>query len=197
MKAAGIKRIDKSGTYEWPWSANHGLIVIYGACGGGGGGGGAFCKDGLNMFGSTGGKGGGGGGATSVTIGANQFVAFGGDGGGGGSGGGVDEGIPMRGINGRGARYGKGGDGGQGAKAELESSKLISEGGDGGKGFPGEIKVIELEDLSRGMSIEIEIGDCGRGGFGGEGYRNADSGTDGEGGSVKMVPIPQVSEEDL
>lgn len=147
MDAAGIKRIDKSGTYEWPWATNHGLIVICGASGGGGGGG-------------------------------------------------MDEGMPKRGVNGRGARYGEGGDGGQGAKADLEPPKLISEGGDGGKGFPGEIQVIELDDLSKGVSIEVEIGEYGEGGLGGEGYRDAESGADGKGGSVLLVPILQSVEED-
>lgn len=196
MDAAGIKRIDKSGTYEWPWATNHGLIVICGASGGGGGGGGAFCKDKLNIFGSAGGKGGVGGNGTKVVVGPRQYIAFGGDGGGGGGGGGMDEGMPKRGVNGRGARYGEGGDGGQGAKADLEPPKLISEGGDGGKGFPGEIQVIELDDLSKGVSIEVEIGEYGEGGLGGEGYRDAESGADGKGGSVLLVPILQSVEED-
>ena len=66
MQTTGLKRILKSGTFEWPWPTAFGLAIITGAAGGGGGGGGALCIQGLNLYGSAGGGGGGGGAATTV-----------------------------------------------------------------------------------------------------------------------------------
>ena len=189
MRETGLRRIRKSGTFEWPWPTSHGLIVVTGAAGGGGGGGGAFCIQGLNLYGARGGRGGRGGTATTLATGTRTFPAAGGNGGGGGSGGGLTDGEPTQAKRGVGCRYGNGGEGGQGATAYPIPDRTVSNGGDGGRGFPGETLVVELLDLSAGDVFQITIGEGGDGGRGGDGYVNGGAGAKGTGGSVLFVPI--------
>lgn len=61
MPNEDLRRVAKSGAFEWPWSATRGLAIVTGAAGGGGGGGGALCIQGLTLHGSGGGGGGGSG----------------------------------------------------------------------------------------------------------------------------------------
>ena len=175
MRDAALHRITESGNFEWPWAAPTGLAIITGAAGGGGGGG-AFCLEGLNLFGAGGGGGGGRGGATTLQAGEESYRAAGGNGGNGGAGGGLDDGHPVNGINGKGCHYGLGGDGGAGAVAPPAEGRLVSNGGNGGKGFPGETLLVELQGLSKGDEIKIEVGRAGGGGGGGKGYGKGSTG---------------------
>ena len=167
MRDAALHRITESGNFEWPWAAPTGLAIITGAAGGGGGGGGAFCLEGLNVFGA------------------------GGDGGGGG---GLNEGHPVNGIDGKGCHYGGGGDGGAGAVAPPAEGRLVSNGGTGGKGFPGETLLVELQGLSKGDELKLEVGRGGGGGGGGEGYGTGSTGAIGADGFVVFVPLHVDSE---
>lgn len=196
METAGIKRIDKSGTYEWPWATTRGLAILSGAAGGGGGGGGASCKDGLSFIAGGGGDGGDGGDGTRLVINETVFIAAGGEGGGGGGGGNIRDENPEKGTNGRGCHYGEGGQGGQGAAtdSEVNPERIVSEGGNGGKGYPGQVCVIELEKLTIGTSIEAAIGAGGNGGKGGKGHRDAENGASGTGGFVLLIPIQDKTE---
>ena len=189
MTGARLRRINESGTFEWPWTASSGLAILTGAAGGGGGGGGALCWEALNLFGGGGGGGGGGGHATTLKIGEQVHRAAGGDGGDGGGGGGLDNGRPVSGKNGRGCNHGAGGDGGRGALAAPDERRIVANGGDGGKGFPGETAIAELHGLSKGDRFEIEVGSGGTGGRGGEGYENGGAGAVGSGGFVLVVPL--------
>ncbi len=189
MQGARLRQIVESGTFEWPWPTPLGLVIITGAAGGGGGGGGAFCIEGLNLYGGGGGDGGGGGGVTAVTIGSRTYQAAGGNGGGGGGGGGITDGKPAKGANGLGCRYGCGGEGGRGAVVQPSPERTVSDGGDGGRGFPGETRVEELKDLSVGALFEMVIGQAGREGKGGQGYKKGTDGTKGIDGSVLFIPI--------
>jgi len=189
MRDAALHRITESGNFEWPWAAPTGLAIITGATGGGGGGGGAFCLEGLNLFGAGGGGGGEGGKATTLQVGEQSYRAAGGNGGDGGAGGGLDDGRPVNGINGKGCHYGLGGDGGAGAVAPPAEGRLVSNGGNGGKGFPGETLLVELQGLSRGDEIKIEVGRGGGGGGGGRGYGTGSTGAIGADGFVVFVPL--------
>lgn len=189
MRDAPLHRITESGIFEWPWAAPTGLAIITGAAGGGGGGGGAFCLEGLNLFGAGGGDGGEGGEVTTLQAGDESYRAAGGNGGDGGNGGGLDDGHPVNGINGKGCHYGLGGDGGAGAVAPPAKGRLVSNGGNGGKGFPGETLFVELQGLSKGDEIRVQVGRGGGGGSGGKGYGKGGPGTIGAGGFVVFVPL--------
>lgn len=189
MRDAVLHRITESGNFAWPWATPTGLAIITGAAGGGGGGGGAFCLEGLNLFGAGGGGGGGGGKATTVQVGEQSYRAAGGNGGDGGGGGGLDDGHPVSGINGKGCHYGLGGDGGAGAIAPPAEGRLVSNGGNGGKGFPGETLLVELQGLSKGAEIKVEVGRGGGGGGGGKGYGTGSTGAIGADGFVAFVPL--------
>lgn len=189
MRDATLRRIAESGSFEWHWAAPTGLAIITGAAGGGGGGGGAFCLEGLNLFGAGGGGGGGAGEATTLQAGEESYRAAGGNGGDGGGGGGLEDGHPVNGINGKGCHYGLGGDGGAGAVAPSAKGRLVSNGGNGGKGFPGETLLIELQGLSKGDEMKIEVGRGGGGGGGGKGYGNGSTGAIGADGFIVFVPL--------
>ncbi|MCY4189605.1 MAG: hypothetical protein OXD30_14100 [Bryobacterales bacterium] len=189
MRDAALHRITESGNFEWPWAAPTGLAIIAGAAGGGGGGGGAFCLEGLNLFGAGGGGGGGGGEATTLQVGEHNYQAAGGAGGNGGNGGSLDDGRPVNGSNGKGCHYGSGGDGGTGAVGPAAEGRLVSNGGNGGKGFPGETLLVELQGLSKGDEIKIEVGRGGARGGGGRGYETGNAGDIGADGFVVFVPL--------
>ena len=186
---SGQTLVLESGGFEWPWSTPIGLAIITGGSGGGGGGGGALCIHGLNLYGGGGGGGGGGGSVTSLTIGHRHFEASGGSGGSGGDSGGLFNGQPTRAQHGSGCHFGNGGTGGKGAAPTPDDGQIISNGGDGGKGFPGETLIIELSGVSIGEELQIEIGEGGGGGGGGEGYVSGGTGTKGDDGSVRFIPI--------
>ena len=189
MRDARLHRITESGYFEWPWAASSGLAIIAGAAGGGGGGGGAFCLEGLNLFGAGGGGGGGGGGTTTLKAGEESYRAVGGNGGDGGGGGGLEDGHPVHGTDGKGCHYGLGGDGGAKAVVRPAEGRLVSDGGEGGKGFPGETLLVELQGLSKGDEMKIEVGRGGGGGGGGEGYKQGGKGAVGANGFVVFVPL--------
>ena len=189
MRDAALHRITESGNFEWPWAAPTGLAIITGAAGGGGGGGGAFCLEGLNVFGAGGGGGGEGGNATTLHVSEQSYRAAGGAGGDGGGGGGLDDGNPANGIDGKGCHYGVGGDGGAGAVAPPAEGRSVSNGGRGGKGFPGETLLVELQGLSKGDELKLEVGRGGGGGGGGEGYGTGSTGAIGADGFVVVVPL--------
>ena len=189
MHAVGLCRIEKSGTFAWPWDSRHGLLIVQGAAGGGGGGGGSCRVEGLTIFGADGGKGGGGGRTTLVEYKQKSWQAGGGNGGAGGDGGGLDEGKPVAGAHGTGCRHGDGGDGGNGGKAILVDGNLASDGGDGGRGFPGETLIVELDDMSVGDRFKVSIGDGGEGGLGGQGHNSGEAGGKGADGAVVFVPL--------
>ena len=189
MTDIALRRITESGIFAWPWATAHGLAIVVGAEGGGGGGGGALCLEGLNLFGAAGGGGGDGGASTTIRAGEEIYRAAGGSGGDGGAGGGLVDGEPVKGKNGKGCHYGDGGAGGHGAVAPPAEGRLASNGSDGGKGFPGETRIVELHGLSKGDRFEIEIGQGGDGGGGGDGYEQGDAGVRGNGGSVLFVPL--------
>ena len=189
MPKTGFSRIVESGVFKWPWTTQHGLLVIVGAAGGGGGGGGALCLEGLNLYGAGGGGGGGGGQASGVTHMESTYQAAGGSGGDGGAGGGLHDGRPVDGKPGRGCHYGDGGDGGRGAVVPAVEGRLASNGGDGGKGFPGETRIVELAGLSVGERFEVNIGNGGGGGGSGQGYAKGAVGIAGASGFVLFVPL--------
>lgn len=183
-------RVTETGAFSWPWDTSRGLAVIAGAAGGGGGGGGALCLEGLNFHGSGGGRGGRGGGGTTLLVGERLHVARGGSGGGGGGGGGIKDGEPLRGKDGAGCHFGLS-DGGAGGRPSAAPDRIVAEGGDGGRGFPGETVVVELEDLTVGDALQIQVGEGGAGGAGGAGYEEGRGGTSGQNGHVLIVPLTE------
>ena len=162
MRDAAVHRITESGNFEWPWAAPTGLAIITGAGGGGGG-------EGAN--------------ATTLQVGEQSYQAA------GGAGGGFDDGHPVNGIHGKGCHYGlSGGDGGAGAVAPPAGGRLVSNGGNGGKGFPGESLLVDLQGLSKGDEIQIEVG-RGGGHGGGIGYETEGAGAIGADGFVILVRL--------
>lgn len=188
MRDVPLRRISESVSFEWPWAAPTGLAIISGAAGGSGGGG-AFCMEGLNLFGAGGGGGGGGGAATTLYAGEERYRAAGGNGGDGGSGGSLDDGRPVKGKNGKGCQYGHGGDGGAGAIAPKAEGRVVANGGNGGKGFVGETLNVELQGLSKGDEMRVEVGQGGGGGGGGKGYGEGCAGAIGADGFVVFLPL--------
>ena len=194
MQAIPHERIDVSSPFEWPWQTHLGLAIIVGASGGGGGGGGACHRDreGSNILGGGGGKGGKGGGG-SILIRrqkSNQYFASGGNGGGGGHGGGFfDHRGPVDGQNGVGCPFGSGGEGGKGKEVQGDLANLLAKGGDGGRGFPGEIRFVELTDLSEGEVFGIVVGKGGAGGAKADGKQPGEDGGKGADGYVLFVPL--------
>ena len=126
---------------------------------------------GLTIIAGAAGGGGGGGGAFCLE-GLNLFGAGGGGGGGGGGATTLQAGEQ--------SYRAAGGDGG--------------DGGDGGKGFPGEALIVELQGLSKGDKLEVEVGRGGGGGSGGKGYEQGGTGSVGTDGFVLFVPLHVVRE---
>lgn len=98
MPNPGLQKIVETGTFSWPWQTSRGLAILTGGSGGSGGGG-AFCMEGLNLYGA----GGGGGEVPSVKVGDTVREASGGAGGGG-----ITNGVPQSGPDGRGCAFGAG-----------------------------------------------------------------------------------------
>jgi len=121
--------------------------------------------------------GGGGGGGAFCMEGLNLF--------GGGGGGGIHAGRPVNGTNGKGCHYGLGGNGGAGAIVPKAEGRLVANGGNGGKGFAGETLIVELQGLSKGDEMKVEVGHGGSG----KGYAEGCAGAIGAGGFIVFVPL--------
>ena len=116
------------------------------------------------------------------------FGAAGG-GGDGGDGGGYVDGCATPGKDGRGCGHKGGGEGGFGAKALNQNECVVAAGGRGGRGFPGQTRLVELQEITFGDVIEINVGKGGTGGSGGKGYVIGGDGSTGNDGVVVFVPL--------